>query len=300
MNILKEFNIALVHTDGPRNTFYAGVAGKLRRLPVVFHVRDASRDRYDALSCWLSARTILVARALRARFDRSTDDKKFVTVYNGLDLNKFRPKEAVVAAESGRHDADPVVTIVSTGRIEAQKGQKILVEACGFLKNRMAFRLILVGEIVDQAYARGCEALARQMGIEDHVIWAGYREDMAEILQDADIFALPSNGEAFSRAVIEAMAVGLPVVATDVGGTKEAVIDGVTGFVVPSGEARTMAEKMLALAVDEPLRKKFGAEARKRAEALFSVEGNVQKTVQVYDELLGGFNHSVPDRVRKH
>ncbi len=282
LNIMKEYHIALVHTDGPRNTFYAGVAGKLRRLPVVFHVRDANGDRYDALSYWLSARIILVAGALRARFARVTEEKKFVTIYNGLDLDRFRMKGAVLPGER-----DSLVTVLSTGRIEPQKGQKTLVEACGLLANPI-LRLVLVGEIVDDAYAGACREMARQMGMADRLVLTGHREDVAELLEKADIFVLPSMGEAFSRAVIEAMAVGLPIVATDVGGTKEAVIDEVTGFVVPPAEPRVMAGKILALVADESLRRQFGTAGRKRAEELFGIEGNVQKTERVYDELLGG------------
>jgi glycosyltransferase involved in cell wall biosynthesis len=284
IKIIKEFDIALVHTDGPRNTFYAGVAGKLRHLPVVFHVRDANRDRYDALSCWLSARIILVARALRVRFAGVAEEKKFVTIYNGLDLNRFFVKGGGHPQERG--DGAPLITVLSMGRIEPQKGQKTLVEACSLLANP-ALRLILVGEIVDEAYAGACREMARQKGMADRMVLTGHREDVAELLGNADIFASPSTGEAFSRAVIEAMAAGLPIVATDVGGTKEAVIEGVTGFIVPPADPGAMAGKILTLAADEPLRRRFGTAARKRAEALFSIEGNVQKTEQIYDELLG-------------
>ncbi len=279
LKIMKEFNIVLVHTDGPRNTFYGGVAAKLRRIPLVFHIRDAAQDRYDALSYWFSTRIILVAGALRARFKRVREEKKFVTIYNGLDLNRFCIKKI----PSGKRD----FTVLSTGRIEPRKGQKTLVEACGLLADP-ALRLVLVGEIVDEAYADACRQMARDKGMADRLVLTGYREDVAELLGSADIFVLPSTAEAFSRAVIEAMAAGKPVVATDVGGTKEAVVEGVTGFIVPPGDPKAMAGKILALATDEPLRRKFGTEARKRAEALFGIEGNVQKTERVYEELLGG------------
>jgi glycosyltransferase involved in cell wall biosynthesis len=288
LNVLDQFDIALLHTDGPRNTFYAGVAAKLRHLPVVFHVRDANQDRYDTLSYRLSTRIVLVAQALRARFDRITDDdEKFVTIYNGLDLNNFRSQEALAPAERLPGDAVHPVTIVSMGRIEPQKGQKDLVQACSLLVDRIGLRLILAGEIIDKQYAKACEEMARERGMQDRVSFTGYREDVAEILQAADIFALASTGEAFSRAVIEAMAAGRPVVATDVGGTKEAVKDGVTGFIVPLGEPKTMAEKIYVLAADESLRQKFGNEARKRVEDLFTIEGNVQKTERLYEDLLG-------------
>jgi glycosyltransferase involved in cell wall biosynthesis len=288
LNVLDQFDIALLHTDGPRNTFYAGVAAMLRRLPVVFHVRDANRDRYDVISCRLSTRIVLVAKALRARFDRiAGGDEKFITIYNGLDVKNFRAPEAFPPAARMPEDTVRPVTIVSTGRIEPQKGQKDLVDACSLLTDRIGLRLILVGEIVDKEYARACEEMAKERGMQDRVTLTGYREDIAEILQDADIFVLASTGEAFSRAVIEAMAAGKPVVATDVGGTKEAVEDGVTGFLVPPGKRETMAERIYVLAADESLRQRFGSDARKRVEDLFTIEKNVQKTERLYDDLLG-------------
>ncbi len=287
LRLIDNHKIALVHTDGPRNTIYAGLASKLKRLPLVYHIRDSNRDRYDRILYHLSTRIILVAQVLRVRFDWVLNDEKFVTIYNGVDL-----KENIQLSSSQIKKefkiANDHLTIVSTGRVEPDKGQKHLVEACGLLKERINFHLILVGEVVDSEYVKVCENIALKYGIRDCLTFTGYREDIDGILQDADIFVVPSTAEAFSRAVIEAMAMGKPVVATDVGGTKEAIEDGVSGFVVQPVDAAAMAERILALAKDEKLRQKFGADARKRVEELFTIEKNVLKTEQVYKELLGG------------
>lgn len=287
LRTINHYDIDLIHTDGPRNTFYAGLAAKLKRLPVVYHIRDANRDRYDRILYRLSTRIILVAQILRVRFDWVVNDDKFVTVYNGVDLKKISRQSSSSQIKRDLGFAESPLKIVSTGRVEPEKGQKFLIEACGRLKERINFHLILVGEVVDQEYARVCENIALEYGIRDCLTLTGYREDIDGILQDADIFVLPSTGEAFSRAIIEAMAAGRPVVATDVGGTKEAIEDGVSGFVVPPVDAAAMVERIFALATDEKLRQKFGAEARKRVEALFTIEKNVEKTELIYAELLG-------------
>ncbi len=288
LRTINHYDIDLIHTDGPRNTLYAGLAAKLKRLPVVYHIRDANRDRYDRVLYYLSTRIILVAQILRVRFDWVVNDDKFVTVYNGVDLKKISRQSSSSQIKRDLGFAESPLKIVSTGRVEPEKGQKFLIEACGRLKERINFHLILVGEVVDQEYARVCENIALEYGIRDRLTLTGYREDIDGILQDADIFVLPSTGEAFSRAIIEAMAAGRPVVATDVGGTKEAIEDGVSGFVVPPVDAAVMVERIFALATDEKLRQKFGAEARKRVEALFTIEKNVEKTELIYAELLGG------------
>jgi len=287
IKLIDDYKIALIHTDGPRNTFYAGLAAKWKHLPVVFHVRDANRDRFDRILCHLSTRIILVAQKLQDRFDGVAPVEKFVTIYNGVDLpgNHIHSPPSQIRKEFGI--ADGHLTIVSTGRIEAEKGQKYLVEACGRLKDRIKFHLLLVGEVVNAEYAKACKKMALESGIQGCVTLTGYREDIDNILQAADVFVLPSTGEAFSRAVIEAMAMGKPVIATNVGGTKEAIEDGISGFIIPPQATIEMAEKIYVLATDATLRQKFGAAARKRVGDLFTIEKNVKKTEQVYEGLLG-------------
>ena len=107
----------------------------------------------------------------------------------------------------------------------------------------------------------------RRYGIADRVRFMGHRSDVAEVLSAADIAVLPSlSGEAFPRAVIEAMAMGRPVVATDVGGTREAIVEGVTGFVVSPGDAEALADRIGRLAGNEAMRAAMGQAARRRAE----------------------------------
>jgi len=99
LKIIDQFQIDLLHTDGPRNTFYAGVAAKIKGLPLVWHIRDSSRDTFDILLYWLSSKIILVAEALHDRFGWATKTDKFVTIYNGVDLTAWTGKDALDDAE---------------------------------------------------------------------------------------------------------------------------------------------------------------------------------------------------------
>lgn len=281
--------IMLLHTDGPRNTLYAGLVSRLRFLPVVFHVRDSDRDRYDRLLYRCADRIVLVADALRERFHWVREGRKFITIYNGVDLSQF-PKDRVASPAPARPPfADRILSIVCAGRIEPRKGQNDLIDACQELKERkIPFQLLLAGDVEDDRYIAACRSRASELKIADQVTFAGHIENMPAALQKADIFVLPSIfGEAFSRAIIEAMAAAKPVVATDVGGAKEAIEDCVSGYVVPPADPRALANKILSLALDEPLRRRFGAAARRRVADLFTIETNVRKTEQVYAELLG-------------
>jgi len=93
LKLIRNHRIDIIHTDGPRNTFYAGFAAKIKNIPLIWHVRASNKDRYDRVLTKLSTRIILVADTLRSRFKISSADNKFVTIHNGVDLFKFRPRE---------------------------------------------------------------------------------------------------------------------------------------------------------------------------------------------------------------
>lgn len=288
-SILREGGIEIVHTDGPRNTVYAGLAAVLTGTPLVWHIRSSDRDRYDRLLCRLCSKLILVADALRARFAFAAADGKLVTIHNGADLGEFRAGGTSASSESlGVREGERVVACA--GRVEPMKGQARLVEALGLIGERLRnVRLLFCGEITDEGYRRHCEEIARRCGVADRVQFLGHRPDIAEVLSAADLVVLPSlSGEAFPRAVIEAMALGKPVVATDVGGTREAFDEGVTGYVVPPGDVEALAERIERIAASDAARAAMGKAARRRAEERFSIEANVRATERLYREMMDG------------
>jgi glycosyltransferase involved in cell wall biosynthesis len=280
--------IDLIHTDGPRNTFYAGIAARLKGIPLVWHVRAMDGDRYDGLLYRLATRIILVADALRERFRGAAGAVKCVTIHNGVNLDEFHAGCSALPAELGIPPGRLV--IACTGRIEPYKGQKSLIEACKALKQAgVDFHLLLVGETVEHSYEQVCRSTAASLGIEKRVTFAGHRDDMARLLAAVDVFALPSViREAFPRSVIEAMASSKPVVVTRGGGAPEAVEEGISGFVVGPGEPAPLADRLLRLATDDAMRREMGKAARQRVETLFSLEENARKTQDVYQSLLGG------------
>ena len=287
IKLINRHKIDIIHTDGPRNTFYVGIVAWLKRIPVIWHVRASNRDRYDRLLIRLSSRIILVADALRSRFKINDNDKKFVTIHNGVDLEKFRPQEHDILVRLNYSINHYELLISVTARIEPLKGQKYLIEACGKLKNTIKnFHLLLVGDIADTAYLKECRDKAGELGIKDRVIFAGQLKDVRQILKATDIIVSPSLFEAFPRSIIEAMATGKPVIATNVGGCSEAFEDQISGLLVPAEDSDVLADKILMLAKNRKLREKIGSEARHRAEKKFEIGDKVRQIEKLYAEVL--------------
>ena len=294
IQLVDKFNIDLIHTDGPRNTFYGGLGAKIKKIPLVWHIRASSRDKYDRISYFLSSKIILVADALRRRFDWSKNSRKFVTIYNGVDVAESRVVKPIVSVKEKYGIRNGSLLITAVGRVEKLKGQKELIEACGKIKDKLKdFYILAAGEIVDESYVKECNESAAELGIRGRIIFAGNIENISEILTETDIFVLPSFLEAFPRSLIEAMGAGKAVVATDAGGCSEAVEDQVSGFIIPVGNSELLADRIHKLATNGELRLKFGSEARQRVQNMFGIEQNVRKTELLYKEIMREYSHDI-------
>lgn len=289
LRLVDERSIDLIHTDGPRNTFYAGLVARMKRIPLVWHIRASNRDRFDRPLYYLSSRLILVADSLRCRFDWVDGNRKFVTIHNGIDLSVF---DATRSVPSMRHEygiSERALLIATIARVERLKGQKYLIEACARLnEKRTDFHILLVGDMAEPSYLMECRKRAAELGIGSRITFTGYQDRVSRILNETDIFVLPSLFEAFPRSLIEAMGAGKPVISTNVGGCPEAVTDGVSGFIVPPGDPNALADRLNLLARDNGLRNALGNAARMRVEEMFSIQQHITKIQELYCEILGG------------
>lgn len=243
---------------------------RLRRLhrPLVSH--------YIALSGELE-------RYLRERI--GVPPERISRIHNGVDTDRFTPGRATLPV---RGFSDPACLVLGTvGRLDAVKSQVHLVEAMGLLRERNPrlaprLRLALVG---DGPLRSRVESRVRELGLGDRVWMAGSRDDVHELMRGFDLFVLPSLAEGISNTILEAMACGLPVVATDVGGNPELVEAGRTGLLVPPADPAAMAQAMETYALDADLRRRAGVLARDRAERVFSLDAMVAGYLGVYDRL---------------
>ena len=219
-------------------------------------------------------------------------EKKLRQIYNGVDAEKFSPRQgrALVGdlAPPGLLPENAIV-VGTVGRLAEVKNQQLLIEAVGYLYTkrpilRGTLRLVLVGDgplkpqLVDRV---------KQLGLSDVVWFSGDRNDVPVLMQLMDIFILPSLAEGISNTLLEAMASGLPVIATSVGGNVELVEEGVNGRLVPVNNVVAMADAVAELVDDPALRQSMGEKGLALVRTTFNWERTVADYLAVYDTLLG-------------
>jgi sugar transferase (PEP-CTERM/EpsH1 system associated) len=209
-------------------------------------------------------------------------------ICNGVDTERFRPAmERAQVLPAGFAGPDSLV-IGTVGRLEPVKDQLTLVKAFVELARHEPegdrLRLVLVGE---GSLRAPIEALLAEAGLARQVWLAGARDDVPELMAAMDLFVLPSLAEGISNTILEAMACGLPVVATRVGGNAELVAEGQTGALVERGDPTAMAAALAGYVHDSEQRRSHGTAARERIEAQFSLDGMVARYTDLYDELSG-------------
>jgi sugar transferase (PEP-CTERM/EpsH1 system associated) len=202
--------------------------------------------------------------------------------YNGVDVDRFRPATPV---------ADPAPAqrfrIGTVGRLDPVKNHAALLQAFHDLvdgRPDLAERssLVVVG---DGPLREALEARAGALGLQGRVEFTGSRDDTPELVRSFDLFVLPSLNEGISNTILEAMASGVPVLATRVGGNPELVVDGTTGTLCPPGDPRALVEGMARYADDGDRRRAHGAAGRARAVAQFSLDAMVTRYLDIYDEI---------------
>jgi L-malate glycosyltransferase len=208
--------------------------------------------------------------------------KKVIVIHNGV--------RAHVDSDAGRHKTRERLnlgrrtTVGVVANLIPYKGHSVFLEAWRTVIQQMPESVaIFVGE----GRARtDIERQIRELGLSESVHLVGTRLDMDELLDAIDLVVHPSLEEGFSNAILEAMAAGKPVIATDVGGNPEAVIDGVTGLLVPPGDAVALASAITTLLGDPVGRSAFGLSGRERANEVFGMPAMVRRYEQIYDSLL--------------
>ena len=205
---------------------------------------------------------------------------KIRIVFNGVDAPAAPRRDRTVLREFGIADEEKVITILT--RFSEEKGVPFLLRSIAKLKERTAvpFRLLLVGTGPD--FDRD-KALIPELGIEDKVVLTGFRTDTARLLAASDIYLNSSSSEAMSFAILEAMAAGLPLVLTRVGGNPELVNTGSTcGLLAPYGDEDAYAGAIAQLLEDDALRASFAAAARAKAEGEFDLYNLLDKLFEIY------------------
>ncbi|MCS6861161.1 MAG: glycosyltransferase, partial [Abditibacteriales bacterium] len=227
--------------------------------------------------------------------------ERITVIYNGVDLDRFETcaRRRVGVGDhdaSGEGECRPSLPESSTtasratfhvgcvGTLRPVKGHRYLIEAIAAVREKVPHvHLSLVGD----GPARGeLDDLRQRLGLNGCVSLLGMRDDVDALLKQFDVFVLPSLSEGISNALLEAMAAGLPVVATDVGGNPEVVQHGVTGLLVPPQDSRALAEALWQLLTDADGRCAMGRKGRERVETYFSLSAMAQRYGEIYEAAL--------------
>jgi glycosyltransferase involved in cell wall biosynthesis len=177
-------------------------------------------------------------------------------------------------------------------RLSRIKGYRELFRAIDLISKDMreCFYLLAVGDVVeDEPYPLRKEDLLNiisDLSFRKRIIFTGMRDDVNRILAVTDVFVLPSFLEGMPRSIIEAMAMGLPVIASNIKGCREEVVDNETGILVPLGDIESLASAILKLYKNSELRKRMGSNGRKRAEQIFDERKVIEKEIEVFEMLL--------------
>lgn len=291
----RDRGIGIIHANGSRACLYGGIVGRTVGIPVVWHVRETIRDHflYDGLLGLLATRIVCASRAIvQERFARfgTLLGRKTTVVHNGVvpaDLQRDGHKRAAIRAELGLGENDALMGML--GNFIPLKGHEFLIQgvAAALKRNpRSGLKLLCIGRTVDPDYHRRVLALVREQGLEERVIFREYTTDVAGMLSAADIFVLPSKREGFSRSLLEAMAMGLPVIATRIAAIAEAVEDRTGGMLVEDGDVAALAQAILALCGSADLRKRMGERNRERVLQRFTADIHQKAIENLYATLL--------------
>lgn len=206
---------------------------------------------------------------------------RIYTIHNGIPISNFLQKRTV--------DKD-VRNIVTIGRLEKQKDYPNLLSAISMLKNRLlanGMPLINVNIVGSGSLENELRNLTLKMGLSDIVNFLGIRNDIPELLMNNDIYVMASEWEGLSISLIEALASGIPIVATNAGSNSEIVDNGVNGIIVPTKNPEALSEAIYSLILDQELRRRFSIEAQSKAK-IFSIEQCAENHIRMYEEILNG------------
>jgi glycosyltransferase involved in cell wall biosynthesis len=297
---IRKGNFDIVHTNSSKAGILGRLAAKLAGTPIIIHtvhgwpyhnhMGKRKRGLYVALEKWSEKFTHKLITVSDLNIEKGLADgigngKKYVTIHSGIDLDRFNASNVHRENKKREWNIDPSDRVVgSITRLSEQKAPADFVRMANeILKDNPKVSFLLVG---DGPLRDEIRNLIDRLKISRKIIMTGLRHDIPDLLAVMDVFVLSSLWEGLPRVFPQAMAMGLPIVATNVDGAPEAIKDGVNGFLVPPKDSTALAQRALQLLEDPGLARKMGEAGRKMVYADFCIKGMVKKTENLYLELI--------------
>jgi glycosyltransferase involved in cell wall biosynthesis len=295
VSYLKQHDIRIVHShDFYSNIFgmtaasLAGVRGRIASKRETTGTRSLAQRTAERGAFKLAHSVVANAGAVKEHLiGLGVPGDKIAVIYNGLDLTRFQLNgDAGAALQRLNLEAlreRPVVTMVANFEYRV-KGQPMLLRAAQRVKTEVPqARFVFAGE---GRFRAESEKLAGELGLTESCLFIGRCASVPDLLAASDVCVLSSEAEGFSNSILEYMAASRAVVATNVGGASEAIIEGETGHLVNAGDDRAMAERLISLLRDPETRRTMGVNGRRRIEQRFSPENRLKTTIALYNQYL--------------
>ncbi len=293
--LIRDNKISLILTYHESSDFYGLILSGLCKIPVISNRRDMGfkTKLHHKLAYRLVGRffdgVVTVCDAVKRKMSELKwfPEDKIFTIYNGVDLDTFKYQDSAEIKKNFGINADHIV-VGMIANFRAVKGIKYFIEAASKItKYNSKVDFLIVGEdMYEPGYTkRDLEFTAKEKGIFEKCHFLGRIDDIHNIISIFDIAIVPSLTEGFSNVILEYMASAKPVVATDVGGNREAVIHGVTGLLVPPKDSDAIAEAVISIMKDNKFGERLGNNGRIRVERSFSLEMMIKKYEEFFEKV---------------
>lgn len=291
-SLIVKYKISLVHSNSTNAHIYGAVVARFMRIPSVWSARDlVPLGLLGKFLFPLSSKIIAVSQEIArevSKYGRNLD--KLITIYNGVNIGLLgaKNKNNNIRKEIGIVKDIFLVGMVSQ-MVPWKRHSDFLTAVAKVVKSNSKVMALVVGDDIfndQKKYKADIHNLSHKLGLQDKVIFTGYRHDIPEVLDALDLLVVPSEREPFGRVIIEAMASMKPVIAANAGGIPEIIQDGINGILVPVGDPNAIAEAIIKLVKDRNLAKELGFAGRDTVEKRFTIEENVCKIQDIYEELL--------------
>jgi glycosyltransferase involved in cell wall biosynthesis len=293
---LRRRRIDLVHCADLLAAHRMAFAARLAGVPVLCHVRTRypSISRRDQSFLWWVNKFVFVSRNTWEQFDYKISKQRGTVIYDGLDTkvcetSTQQARDSSVRREFGIPDDSPIIGMAA--RVAPQKDYPTLIKAAArLIRSEPKVRFLIVGDYSSTHNYRDhyeeVKLLLANHGVTSHFVFTDFRDDVMRLMSAMDVFTLSTHEEGLPLVVLEAMAVGKPVVATAVDGIPEIVIDGETGFLYPHEDDAKLAAHLMKLLQDKQLAANLGSAGRKRVESKFSRARFAEDMINLYCQML--------------
>jgi L-malate glycosyltransferase len=284
LKVYRGYQPHLIYANGSRAALYSSLTGRILGIPVVWHCRIAVPDIY--LDPFISRSSLLIvanSRATASRF-RPNVSYKVRVVYNGVDL-RWLNRNDVSPLQLVKDDWRVILVVARVSRWKRHDLALHAFERLGQVEPKAHLVCLGARDSLDPGWWDQLQVMTRESLFSERIHWVGQVEDIRPWLRSASLLLLTSDNEPFGRVLVEAMASGVPVIATRSGGVPEIVREGLDGLLAAPGSVHEISECILRLLTDETLRSRISESGRKRAEE-FSLEAHVNRMVDVFEEAL--------------